>query len=142
MPHGAQTHGLTYTHRAEYRVWASMRARCQNPANDDYRHYGGRGIKICGRWDDFAAFVADMGPRAPGMTIERLDVNGDYAPGNCVWASRKVQANNKRTSRHLSVSGRTKTVSQWAEELGVSEATIRCRIDRLGWSIERALSNV
>ena len=83
-----------------YSSWGSMLNRCTNPANHSYKMYGGRGILVCERWLDFENFLADMGEKpAKGMSIERLDVNGNYEPGNCVWATPKIQARNTRRSR-------------------------------------------
>lgn len=82
----------------EYYTWVSMRQRCNNPRVVGYKNYGGRGIKVCEAWKDFLNFFADMGPRPEGLTLDRKDNNGNYEPGNCCWATRKEQNNNKRVS--------------------------------------------
>ena len=92
-------HGLTRS-RAQwhplYLTWALMRNRCSNPKNTNYKNYGGRGIKVCTRWDDFTLFLADVGEKPPGKTIDRIDNDGDYEPGNVKWSTRSEQQRNKR----------------------------------------------
>lgn len=93
-------HGLVPRHNKppEFNVWCKMRDRCQNPRSGDFKNYGGRGITVCARWrDDFAAFLSDMGPRpSAAHSIERKDNEAGYSPANCVWATKDVQAKNRR----------------------------------------------
>jgi hypothetical protein len=106
---------------SEHQCWANMVARCTNPKKSAYADYGARGIKVCERWREFENFIADMGARPPGTSIERLDVNGDYEPGNCVWATDETQANNKRGLRKYLVDGEWLTASQLGRRWGISQ---------------------
>ena len=90
-----------------YHTWLNMRNRCNNPNSEVYKYYGARGISVCARWDSFEAFESDMGPRPAGMTLDRIDTNGDYAPDNCRWSTLVEQAQNKRNS------WRNPHVTQW-----------------------------
>lgn len=85
------------THDATYSTWTSMRSRCRNPNAAGYQNYGGRGITVCPQWETFAGFLADMGPRPVGMSLDRIDTNGNYEPGNCRWATHTQQMQNRRT---------------------------------------------
>lgn len=122
-----------------YNTWIGMVERCTNEKHVRWDRYGGRGIKVCGRWRDFRNFLADMGEKPDGMTIEREDNDGNYEPGNCKWATRAEQAQNKSSSRILECRGRKQTVAQWSRELGISQPTIATRLQR-GWSEERTLT--
>lgn len=122
-----------------FMAWQSMRWRCLNKSRRDYKDYGGRGIKICERWGSFESFLADMGLRPAGLTLERNDVNGNYEPGNCRWATPKEQSNNKRNNAVLEFGGRRLNVSQWSEALGIPKDTLRERLIR-GWTAEAALT--
>lgn len=132
------THGLRDA--PEYRVWASMKARCLNPNNPKYYRYGGRGIKICLQWvNDFAQFYADMGPRPSDKhSLDRIDNDGDYTPSNCRWAVQKTQANNRSTTGIYTYNGVTGTLYDIAAHVGLSRNFLRHRVQH-GWSIEKAV---
>lgn len=132
------THGMSHTDTNQ--VWRSMKDRCTNPNATGYHNYGGRGIAVCERWDKFENFLADMGIRPVGYTIDRIDNDGNYCPENCRWATTKEQLNNQRRNRFYELNGERKTIAEWAEKLGVNWSTIRNRIDRYGWTLERALT--
>lgn len=134
------THGATGTH--EYWVWNAAKRRCHNKKDKGYHNYGGRGITMCARWrDDFAAFIADMGPRpSPDHTIERVDNNRGYEPDNCEWVTIIPQANNRRNNRLLTAFGKTQTIAQWSRECNVSQQTLWSRVFSYGWSVGKALS--
>jgi hypothetical protein len=129
-----RTHGQSDT--ATWEIWVGMRARCRDVGN---KHYGGRGIRVDPRWESFEVFLADMGERPPGMQIDRIDNDGPYAPGNCRWATCKENQNNRRTNRAITFDDRTQTVSQWADEIGLSRGVLDQRF-AAGWSVERALT--
>lgn len=122
----------------EYIAWAAMKKRCNNPADPSYHNYGGRGIRVCERWEWYDNFIADMGPRSDGMTLERLDNDKDYSPDNCVWTTHKHQHNNKRTNVTATINGETLTLAQWAERSGLSYTTIVAR-RRRRWPDEHLL---
>ena len=125
------THGLSGT--LAYASWISMIHRCENPKRTKYECHGGRGITVCKRWHKFENFYADMGERAAGLTLERKNNDKGYSKSNCVWASRKVQAQNRRNSVNLTYSGITKTMSAWAEDTGQIASTLGWRKQQ-GWS--------
>jgi hypothetical protein len=119
-------HGLSSS-SATYRSWKDMRQRCMNESGGDWANYGGRGIAVCKEWDDFLVFLSDMGERPQGMTLDRIDVNGNYSRQNCRWATPKTQANNKTSNKVLTLNGKTRTLQQWADETGIKRETIAAR---------------
>ncbi|HEX5426540.1 MAG TPA: hypothetical protein VFW94_23535 [Candidatus Acidoferrales bacterium] len=106
-----------------YRTWMNMRQRCTNPKNQDWEHYGGRGIRVCERWENFDNFLADMGKKPRGKSIDRRDTDGDYEPGNCLWATQREQCRNKRNNRVIEWRGQKRTMTEWAELSGRKHAT-------------------
>jgi hypothetical protein len=133
-----RTHGLSKT--PTYRSWKDMRARCNNPNDSDYKDYGGRGIKVCERWSDYPAFLADMGERPAGKTIDRRDTNGNYEPDNCRWADAQTQANNKRSNRVIEIDGKQQTLQQWCREIGIERTKVSYRLQQ-GFSLQDAFSS-
>lgn len=124
----------------EYNSWRSMKYRCENPDSKDYPLYGGRGISVFKEWSQsFEAFYEYMGPRPHGKSLDRIDPNGNYEPGNVRWANDKKQSNNKRTNTYIEINGETKTVTEWAREYGLEPKTVAYRI-KAGWSAIDALS--
>ena len=104
-----------------YVIWRGMHSRCTNKRSSSYRNYGARGIAVCKRWDRFSAFVGDMGPRpSSAHSIDRIDVDGDYAPENCRWATPEEQANNRRDTVWVEFQGERLTPAQWSRRLGVA----------------------
>lgn len=123
-----------------YQSWRSMKNRCLEPKYKKWVDYGGRGIKICDRWMDFTLFLADMGERPPGLSLERIDNNGDYTPDNCRWATATEQSNNRRSNRVIEFNGEKMNMLQWAVKLGMNYGTLQTRIKNPNWSIEKALT--
>lgn len=131
---------------ATFRGWQEMRKRCLDPRATNFERYGGRGITVCERWLTFDNFREDMGERpTKELSLDRINNNGNYEPGNCRWATAKEQANNRRKARNttrnvfLTWRGETFCVAEWAERIGIEVHALRHRIDR-GWSVERALT--
>lgn len=122
-------HGMSKWH-PDYGIWKAMRERCNNPRNKRYANYGGRGIKICDRWDDFSLFVLDMGERPAGYSIERQDVNGNYCPENCVWIPLGEQSRNSTQTKWMELGGERKPMSWWAKSFGVTQATLREHMEK------------
>lgn len=129
------------TNPVEYRAWSGMWTRCTNPKFVDWALYGGRGIRVCERWKSFGPFFADIGPKtSPKHSLDRIDSDGHYEPGNCRWATPKEQANNWKTrNRRIEHNGETLSLPEWALRLGIARESLRNRLDA-GWPVEKALS--
>lgn len=123
-----------------WRSWRKMRDRCLNPNATGYKNYGGRGITICARWNDFANFLADMGKRPAGKSLDRIDSNGNYEPSNCRWATSKQQGASRRNLHMITLDGETHHLTEWARRRKIAHAVVRTRIYTLGWPAELALS--
>jgi hypothetical protein len=138
MKHGNAVNGAR---TAEYRAWESMRRRCESPVNRMFRHYGGRGIAVCQEWRaSFERFLADVGPRpGEGYSLDRIDTDGDYRPGNVRWADRLTQQRNRRNNVMLTLNGVTRCEAEWATLLGIGRWVLSRRLRR-GWTVERALT--
>lgn len=133
----------TYRH-AEYRAWWNMVMRCTDPENAGWAHYGGRGIGVCRTWQrSFAAFFRDVGHRpGPEYSIDRIDNEGHYKPGNCRWATKREQTANRRPNQghyRITIDGVTRSLEEWARFCGIAAPSVYSRL-RSGWTIERALT--
>lgn len=123
-----------------YHSWASMLQRCTNPNTMHYKRYGGRGVSVCPTWYDFENFLADMGERPDNCTLDRVNNDEGYSKDNCRWATKQQQANNKASSRKVSINGVSHTVTEWCSLLGVSKNTVWARINKYGMSPIDALT--
>lgn len=138
-----RTHGKAnsrikgYSSRA-YGIWQAMRDRCRNPNRKDYLRYGGRGIKVCKRWEKFENFLTDMGEPLPGFTLDRIDNDADYKPSNCRWATRKEQVHNSTRTRYIEINNVTKKLSEWLAHFGVTKNVYYRRIHK-GLTPQQAL---
>lgn len=132
-------HGLS--HSPEHKIWRGIIARCENSNEQSFQYYGARGIKMHPEWrDDFMAFLRDIGPRPSSRhEIDRIDVNGNYAPGNVRWTLPSIQRLNQRRTKQYTANGKTMSMSEWAKETGISVQTISARLAR-GWSHEEAVT--
>ena len=118
-------HGQSKTRT--HNIWCGMRQRCENPTSEYFAHYGGRGIAVCEEWHVFEQFLADMGYCPTGMSIDRIDNDGDYRPGNCRWASQTEQVRNRRNTIFVDHNGVTRTLLEWGETIGVPYKTMHHR---------------
>lgn len=137
------------SHSTLYHAWSNMKERCFNKNNPRYKDYGYRGITVCEEWLDFDTFrkwslengfIERKQNNRSLLSIDRIDNNGNYEPSNCRWVDNCIQANNKRNVKQYTYKGRTQSLSQWAREMGINLSTLHSRINRLGWSLEEALT--
>lgn len=134
------THGLSKT--PTYWAWIDLRRRCNDKSNSSYESYGGRGITVCDRWaNSFENFIADMGEKpSRGMSIDRIDVNGNYTPENCRWATSKEQGRNKRNNLHITIDEVTLTLPEWCERYNAKYWLVIRRIKKWNWTPLEALT--
>lgn len=130
------THGMSIS--STYNTWCSMKARCCNQNDLGWTNYGGRKISVCERWLSFGNFLADMGERPFGMSLDRIDNEKGYFKQNCKWSTPTEQGGNKRNNRILTVHGEKKCMAEWCRELGVCDSVVHRRLSR-GWSEEEAV---
>ena len=136
-----KTHGMSDT--PLYIAWLNMRHRCYYPKNNMYKHYGARGIKVCDEWlnssETFIRWALANGYKE-GLTIDRINVDGNYEPGNCRWVTKKEQFLNRTDSHLVTAFGKTQTIKEWAEQTGIKYDTIERRLNAYGWNAEDAVS--
>ena len=126
-----------------YRIYISMVVRCDRPEHPTYKHYGARGISVCDEWKNdnlnFYYWAINNGYKE-NLTLDRIDVNGNYCPENCRWVDWVVQNNNLRSNRRMTANGETHTLAEWSRITGLMPRTIANRIDQQGWSVEKAIN--
>lgn len=137
VKHGQKKNGTT---SKIYAVWYHMIDRCTNVKSKYYNDYGGRGISVCQRWMKFENFSEDMGEVPQGCQIDRIDNNQGYDKENCKWVTPKQQQRNKRSNHLATHNGKTQCLAAWSEEVGINYDTLLSRINRNGWTIEKALT--
>lgn len=136
-----ETHGKSNTRL--FRIWTGMKQRCYNCKTQYYKIYGGHGIEVCEEWrNDFQTFYdwAMANGYSENLSIDRIDSDGNYEPLNCRWVTNVEQANNKRSNYLLELNGKIQTITKWSKEFGISTQTIKHRIKKLGWSVEKAIT--
>lgn len=138
--HTTHGHSSKQKKSSTYSSWLNMKARCSNSSCHEYHNYGGRGISICERWNSFENFLSDMGECPDGLSLDRIDNNGNYEPSNCRWANAVVQGNNRRNNRRITYNGETKTLSEWSRILDMNWFTLFHRL-KAGISVEDAFTN-
>lgn len=134
------THGQCHTRL--YRIWFGMLGRCTKESNEAYHNYGGRGITVCDEWRKFEPFYewSMKNGYTDELTLDRIDVNGNYEPSNCRWATRYEQSRNTRRNVVITFNNETKILRDWEIELGMNPGTLEARINDYGWSVEKAFT--
>lgn len=132
-PSGSGAHPL-------YKTWVEMKYRCNNPGHSKYKYYGGRGIKVCKEWEDFLTFLRDMGEKPKGHSLDRIDVNGNYEPSNCRWATQLIQVNNRTISKKINIDGKTYSLSEIEKMYGIPYKTLYKRLND-GWDEVKAATH-
>lgn len=138
-----KTHGMS--RNRIYKIYQGVLNRCNNKNNYSFEHYGGRGIMVCDKWsgehgfENFYKWAIENG-YSEELTIDRIDVNGNYEPDNCRWVDMKAQANNRRNNVSIMYNGKNQTLAQWSEELGINFYTLYARIEKNNWDVERAFT--
>lgn len=122
-----------------YGSWRSMVHRCISPSDSSYWRYGAVGVTVCERWRTFTNFLADMGERPAGMTLDRIDGAKGYEPNNCRWATTKQQLANRKSVRLIEFGGRSMNITEWAREIGISPQALGFRLEK-GWPLDKALT--
>lgn len=138
----AQKHGLSHTRL--HRIWHSMYCRCYYPSTNQYKHYGGKGIKVCDEWKHCEGFInfynwAVNNGYNDELTLDRIDNEKNYCPENCRWSTPKFQSNHKTNNVIYTFNGKSQTAKQWCEEYGIKHTTFNDRLKR-GWTLEQALT--
>lgn len=125
-----------------YSIWLGMRTRCNNPNADSFKFYGERGVKVCDEWSSYISFKnwALSHGYDESLTLDRIDCNGDYSPGNCRWATLIEQGNNKRSNHMITYKGKTQTLAEWSRETGIPYHTLKRRINNSRFTVEEALT--
>lgn len=138
IKHGASRN---YKMAKEYKAWAAAKQRCENPNDRKYYRYGARGIKMCDRWrNSFSNFLEDMGDKKPKTSLERINLDGNYEPGNCIWASMKTQMNNTSKNIRVEFNGEVKTLSEWAAKLGIDYKRLHYFYHRKGKTLKEIVN--
>lgn len=136
--HGRSNSRVTGYKDRTYGIWQAMHDRCANPNRKDYRYYGGKGIRVCKRWQKFELFLQDMGEAPDGMTLDRIDSGKNYQPSNCRWATRAQQTYNSAAMRWITHGNKTRSLKEWLTFLGLPPGTYYSRLKR-GQTTRQAL---